>query len=325
MTYQLIFEDNPSSADIQVLGDGLMAYAAKQKGFGRPLDFFTFFIRDKDNAIVGGCRGNTLYGCLYIDYLWVSELLRHQGLGTKLVHAALQYGKEKGCTFAAVNTMDWEALEFYQRLGFRIEFERHGFQKDSVFYFLRKDVLDFDKVTIKPRSPHEIIHDLVQPNGFFPNNAHYPLLIYKNINTLILESPQVIQGFLAKNGWIKSWVDSIYDFHHYHSNTHETLVIIDGVCKVQIGGDGGKQYDIAKGDVVILPVGIAHKNMGSSPDFKCIGAYPIDIATDMYYGKAEEHPEVDENIKKVVLPSGDPIYGREGLLFDYWTCSNSQL
>lgn len=34
--------------------------------------------------------------------------------------------------------MDWEALGFYQKLGFIIEFERRGFLKDSVFYFLRK-------------------------------------------------------------------------------------------------------------------------------------------------------------------------------------------
>ena len=34
--------------------------------------------------------------------------------------------------------MDWEALAFYQKLGYEIEFERHGFAKNSIFYFLRK-------------------------------------------------------------------------------------------------------------------------------------------------------------------------------------------
>ena len=52
-----------------------------------------------------------------------------------------KFGKEKGCTFATVNTMDWEALGFYKRQGFTIEFERHGFKKESVFYFLRKPLL----------------------------------------------------------------------------------------------------------------------------------------------------------------------------------------
>lgn len=138
MTYQLSFESNPNQEDIQVLGNAIMKQATQKKGFN-PLDFFSFFIRNADNTIVGGCNGCALYGCLYIDQLWVSDLLRKQGWGAALIEAALQYGKENGCTFATVNTFDWEALGFYQKLGFKIEFERHGFLKDSVFYFLRKN------------------------------------------------------------------------------------------------------------------------------------------------------------------------------------------
>jgi ribosomal protein S18 acetylase RimI-like enzyme len=138
MIYQLSFESNPHQNDIQTLGAAIMKQATQKKGFD-PLDFFAFFIRDNQNTIIGGCNGNTLYGCLYIDQLWVSDSIRNQGLGTELIKAALQYGKEKICTFATVNTMDWEALGFYQKLGFKIEFERHGFLKDSVFYFLRKE------------------------------------------------------------------------------------------------------------------------------------------------------------------------------------------
>lgn len=136
----LVFKNKPSQKDIQVLSDGIMQYA-KEKGFD-PLDFFAFFIRDEHNTIVGGCSGNTLYGCLYIDQLWVDESLRNRGYGVELVLAAEKYGKEKGCTFATVNTMSWEGLGFYQKLGFQIEFERHGFQQDSIFYFLRKEFID---------------------------------------------------------------------------------------------------------------------------------------------------------------------------------------
>ena len=139
MALQLSFEENPNSEDIQVLGDGIMEYAKQQRGLN-PLDFFAFFIRDETNTIMGGCNGCTLYGSLYLDQLWVSDSIRHQGMGTQLIEAAFQYGKDKGCTFATVNTMDWEALGFYQKAGFIIEFERHGFLKDSIFYFLRKEL-----------------------------------------------------------------------------------------------------------------------------------------------------------------------------------------
>ncbi len=140
MTYQIIFESNPQQTDLDALGKGIMHYAKLKKGQS-PIEFFSFFIRDEQEKILGGCNGNTLYGALYIDQIYVTESLRNQDYGSKLIHAAEQFGKEKGCTFATVNTMDWEALGFYKKLGYTIEFERHGFSHDSVFYFLRKEFL----------------------------------------------------------------------------------------------------------------------------------------------------------------------------------------
>lgn len=161
MTFQLSFEEKPHPDDIQVLSHGIMDHAQKKKGFN-PLEFFAFFIRDSSNAVVGGCNGCTLYGCLFIDQLWVSDSLRNQGWGTQLMRAALSYGEKKGCTFATVNTMDWEALGFYQKLGFKIEFARHGFQKNSVFYFLRKEFLETaaqqDQINIRPLAEKDIMH-----------------------------------------------------------------------------------------------------------------------------------------------------------------------
>ena len=49
-------------------------------------------------------------------------------------------GKKEGCNFATVNTMDWEALHFYEKLGYMIEFVREGYQKNSKMYFLRKEL-----------------------------------------------------------------------------------------------------------------------------------------------------------------------------------------
>ena len=138
MKYTIDYEANPKTDEIQILGNGIMAYAKQQKELA-PLDFFAFFLRDEKQKIQGGCNGSTLYGCLYIDQLWVNESLRNQGYATRLIASAEQWGKEHHCTFATVNTMDWEALAFYKKLGYAIEFERHGFDKNSVFYFLRKN------------------------------------------------------------------------------------------------------------------------------------------------------------------------------------------
>src|SRR3990167_435149 len=137
MNYKIDFESNPKSEDTQILCDGISENAKIKKGH-KPVSFFAFFIRDEFGNIVGGCNGDICYGCFFVGQLWMKETLRHQGYGTKLMQLAENHAKENHCNFIAVNTFDWEGLDFYKKLGFHVEFERHGFCKDSVFYFLRK-------------------------------------------------------------------------------------------------------------------------------------------------------------------------------------------
>lgn len=178
MSYEIVFEENPKYSDLQALGNGIMEDARKQKGF-KPWEFFAFFIRDDKNKILGGCNGNIFYGCLYIDQLWVIESLRGQHYGTKLIRAAERLGREKKCTFAVVNTMDWEALDFYKKQGFTVEFERHGFDKGSVCYSLAKELKkDLASKQVTESVDDGIDEDSIQSGELIPN-THYKL--YKNI------------------------------------------------------------------------------------------------------------------------------------------------
>lgn len=51
---------------------------------------------------------------------------------------AEKIGKERGASFVTLNTMDWDGLSFYQKLGYSIEFVREGYDKDSKMYMLRR-------------------------------------------------------------------------------------------------------------------------------------------------------------------------------------------
>lgn len=137
MRYQIEFTANPDQEDTSSLSKGVSVYAI-QHGH-TPIEPFGFFVRDKNNQVLAGCNGNIGYGWVYIDQLWVDESLRSQGYGTSLMQAAEKLAKEKNCMAAAVCTMDWEALDFYKKLGYHIEFERHVPLKTPVCYFLRKD------------------------------------------------------------------------------------------------------------------------------------------------------------------------------------------
>lgn len=139
MSYKIEFEAHPSMEDIQVLGDGIIEYARIKKN-QPPIEFFGFFARDENRKILGGCSGSIYYGCFYIDYLWVHESLRGKKIGTQLMHAAEELARKKNCLFSTVNTMDWEALNFYKKFGYEVEHKREGYLNNSTFYFLKKDL-----------------------------------------------------------------------------------------------------------------------------------------------------------------------------------------
>lgn len=156
-------------------------------------------------------------------------------------------------------------------------------------------------------------------DGVFPNNGRLPLLLYrKSLPSPARQDPTVVRALFAGRGWGGSWVDGIYDFHHYHSTAHEVLAICAGHAEVQLGGPDGFRTTLKAGDVVVIPAGVAHKNLGSSSDFTVVGAYPEGQSYDMCYGKEGERPASDERIRRVPLPQFDPLVGRNGPLTQHW-------
>lgn len=135
--YHFEYQEDPIPEDEQVLNDGISDEAVRKKQMER-FKPFGIFIKDTKEIVLGGVSGIIIYGSLYVDALWLKEELRHQGLGKKLMNEAEKIGRERECTFATVDTMDWEALPFYQKLGYEIEFVREGFANESKMIMLRK-------------------------------------------------------------------------------------------------------------------------------------------------------------------------------------------
>ncbi len=172
-------------------------------------------------------------------------------------------------------------------------------------------------------------HDLVQEayevfqvmedDGTFPNNAKLPVIIYKGAFLLRPdESEAVVIAHFERQNWRNAWTNGVFDYHHYHSNTHEVMGVISGTADLILGGESGVCVEVKRGDVIILPAGVAHKCLKSSDDFSVVGAYPEGENYDMNYGIQGERPKADANIAAVSIPETDPVYGNEGPLCSKW-------
>lgn len=165
----------------------------------------------------------------------------------------------------------------------------------------------------------EIITMQLKENGNFPNNMKLPVLLYKNVFDFKNSNPASdVEKVFSKNNWGGSWRDGIYTFHHYHSTAHEALGVYSGWAEVQLGGPESKIVRIEKGDLVVLPVGTSHKRINSGGGFAVVGAYPDGQNWDMNYGKQEELQQAKKNMAKVSNPKNDPVFGKEGKMFEYW-------
>lgn len=158
----------------------------------------------------------------------------------------------------------------------------------------------------------------LEDDSTFPNNAALPLIIYKDAVRLEEGDASALEALFRQNQWRSCWHNGIYPYHHYHSTAHEVLGIYQGSARLQMGGPDGIQAEVKTGDVIVIPAGVAHKNLGASHDFACVGAYPPGQNFDMNYGKVGERPEADQNIKQVAMPLSDPIYGEKGGLMQHW-------
>ena len=170
----------------------------------------------------------------------------------------------------------------------------------------------------------EVIHGHIathvfEDDGKFPNNSNLPVLVYKGALHLHPgDDIEVIEELFKKNNWTNSWKDSVFDYDHYHSNAHEVLGVFCGTADIILGGPEGTCVELTRGDVVIIPAGVAHKNLNGSPDFLVIGAYHEGREYDMNYGKAEERNQALENIRNVPLPQTDPVFGESGGILESW-------
>ena len=155
-------------------------------------------------------------------------------------------------------------------------------------------------------------------NGLFPG-SRFPVLHYhKALRLPRFFRARHVRKVFNEHNWTNTWRNTIYTFHHYHSNTHEAMAVIKGRTTLLLGGENGKQVVLHEGDIIVIPAGVAHKNLGREKDIVCIGGYPGGVDFDMNYGNAGERPGTDVNIEKVPVPATGPLAGNADPLMNTW-------
>lgn len=155
-----------------------------------------------------------------------------------------------------------------------------------------------------------------EDDGVIPNNPTLEVIVYP---AAFKENTQEIEEVFNRHEWTNSWTGGVFEYHHYHSNTHEVLGVLSGTATLQLGGEQGEILDIAAGDAVLLPAGTGHKKLDASSDFEIVGAYPGGVSYNLKTGEPGERPYVLEDIQNTPLPKMDPVFGDSGPVNENWS------
>mgnify|MGYP000940664483 CR=1 FL=1 len=135
--YQITSEEDADPEDVHRVRQGLSEYNLKYA----PEDNYhrvNLFIRDGNGEIAGGLLGETFWRWLHVDILWISDELRGQGYGTHLIQTAEDQARQNGCLYSSLDTMDFQALPFYEKLGYSVFGVLEDMPPGHKRYFLRR-------------------------------------------------------------------------------------------------------------------------------------------------------------------------------------------
>ena len=134
---KLTVTDAPTPAELETIGGGLSAFNESDVG---PADRvpLAVLVRNEAGTVVAGISGYTAWGWLYVQWLWVSETQRGQGVAGQMLTAAEDEARKRGCHGSYIDTFNPIALKTYERTGYVPFGKLDDFPKGRTRTFLQK-------------------------------------------------------------------------------------------------------------------------------------------------------------------------------------------
>lgn len=140
MNYEIVLKEKTTAKDLAIIDDGISEH--QERIFGKVARGGLLLLMKKPSGeVVGGVSGFwNAFGWLYVNSLWVSDDVRGNGYGKQLMERIEAEAVGRGCKNAYLNTMSFQAPEFYKKLGYTVFGELEDFPTGHSRIFLRKSL-----------------------------------------------------------------------------------------------------------------------------------------------------------------------------------------
>ena len=130
-------EERPRTDDARVVHDGLLEFNRAVIGAPREVQLGVF-VRDTSGRVVGGLLGHVRWKWVYVAKLWLPDELRGQGIGTRVMREVEEYARGHQCHGIYLDTFEYQALPFYEGLGYEQFGVLEGYPPGYRQFHLRK-------------------------------------------------------------------------------------------------------------------------------------------------------------------------------------------
>lgn len=130
--------DNPDQSLIKFLDDRIAEFNWQNWEVSERLPI-AVQIKNDGNIIAGGA-GRTFGNWLQLTTLWVSADYRGQQLGAQILKKIEEAAKNRGCIKCFVDTLNFQAMPFYQKFGYEIVWTQNDYPKTGCRYFMVKQL-----------------------------------------------------------------------------------------------------------------------------------------------------------------------------------------
>lgn len=97
-------------------------------------------VKNEQGEIVAGAAAKTFGLWLLIENLWVHESLRGKDMGSKILKALETTARERGCKYALLDTLNFQARPFYEKFGYKLQWTQPNYPREGCKYFMTKDL-----------------------------------------------------------------------------------------------------------------------------------------------------------------------------------------
>jgi GNAT superfamily N-acetyltransferase len=127
--------------ETQFVDDKIVTFNKSHAPFTQGNNFVSlnFHIKDDSGSVIAGINSLMYcWGMLYVDVLFVEESHRGQQLGSLLLKKVEDEAKSMGASLSHLDTFDWQAKDFYLKVGYEIFGVLDACPPGHIRYYMKK-------------------------------------------------------------------------------------------------------------------------------------------------------------------------------------------